>query len=138
MGQKISRTAEIIEHKGVQILLNDFTGLNGREIVDAIKENSRAMIDKTTPGRKDWLSVSVFTDCFFDDAALKALSRVREAMKPFFVAMAEVGMREVQKVGLDIAAKSSKTDIPYRFFDNVEEAKDWLVEMYTKHVSQKK
>lgn len=138
MGHRITRTAEIIEHKGVQILVNDFTGLTGREIADAIKENSRAMVSKTTPGRKDWLSVSIFIDCFLDDAALKALSRVREAMKPFFIAMAEVGMHEVQKVGLDIAAKSSKTDIPYQFFDNIDEAKDWLAEMYMKHMSQKK
>ena len=136
MRQKITRTAEIIEYKGVKILVNDFSGLSGQEIVDAIKENSRAMIFKTTLGKKEWLNLSIFTDCHFDEAALKALSRVRLRMKPFFVAMAEVGMSDVQKLGLDMAASTSKTDIPYRVFSDADEAKDWLATMYSKHVKQ--
>ena len=42
MGERLTSTAEIIEYRGVQVLFNDFSGLKGQEIADAIKHATRS------------------------------------------------------------------------------------------------
>jgi hypothetical protein len=44
MGEKLTNTPEIIEHKGVQILFDNLSGLKGQELADALKAVSTAMI----------------------------------------------------------------------------------------------
>ena len=134
MGEMITRNAEMIEHKGVQIVKLEFVGMSGQELADGIKLASRAMIPKLTPGKREWLNITIFTDCFFNETALKALSNGMEGMSTSFIAVAVVGMHNIQQIGLDIAASSSKTEFLHRFFEDVDEAKDWLVTMHSKHV----
>ncbi len=43
MGEKLTKTAEIIEHKGVQILLDNLSGLKGQELTDALKAVNTVM-----------------------------------------------------------------------------------------------
>jgi hypothetical protein len=136
MGDKLTKTGEIIEHKGVQILYNDFRGLKGQELADALKAISRAMISRIT-SRKDWLSVNDYTGCVFDEAATKALIRVHKGMTGFFLAIAEVGLRQIQKTSIQLIHSVAKSDIPLSFPDTVEEGKDWVAEIYRKHATNK-
>jgi hypothetical protein len=136
MGEKLTKTAEIIEHKGVQILLNDFRGLQGQELADALKAISRAMLPRIT-SRKDWLSVNDYTGCTFDEAATRALIRVHKGMTGFFLAIAEIGLRQIQKTSLELIHSVAQSDIPLSFPDTVEEGKDWVVEIYRQRAKKK-
>ncbi len=136
MGEKLTETAEILEHKGVEILFNDFRGLQGQQLADALKAVSRAMLSRIT-SRKDWLSVNDYTDCIFDEAATKALIRVHKGMTGFFLAIAEVGLRQIQKTSIELIHSVAQSDVPLNFPDSVEEGKDWVVEMYRQHAKNK-
>lgn len=136
MGEKLTKTAELIEHKGVQVLFNDFRGLQGQQLADALKDVSRAMLGRIA-SKKDWLSVNDYTGCVFDEAATKALIRVHKGMTGFFLAIAEVGLRQIQKTSVELIHSVAKSDIPLSFPDTVEEGKDWVVEIYRKHAKKK-
>lgn len=136
MGEKLTATAEIIDHKGVQILLNDFSSLKGQELADALKAISQVMAPKIA-NTKDWLSISLFTNCLFDEAATKVLIRVHKGMIDHFLAMAEVGLNPTQKKGLELVHSVAKSSVPLAFLDTLEEAKDWVIEVYRKNRSKK-
>jgi hypothetical protein len=137
MSEKLTKTAEMIEYKGVQILFNDFKGLQGQELADALKAVSRAMLPRIE-SRKDWLSVNDYTGCIFDEASTKALIRVHKGMTGFFLAIAEVGLRQIQKTSIELIHSVAKSDIPLSFPDTVEEGKDWVVEIFRQHSKHKK
>jgi hypothetical protein len=132
MRERLTSTAEIIEYKGVQILFNDFSGLKGQEISDAIRACNKVMISKMASGKRDWLSINLFTNCFFDEAAQKALVKVHKAMVGFFVAIADVGLSRIQTIAIEIAASLAGSGVPLKFLDTVDEAKDWVVEVHQK------
>lgn len=134
MGEKITATAEIVTHKGAKILINDFGGLKGQELADALKSVSQAMAPKLVT-KQDWLSISLFTDCQFDESATKVMIRVHKAMIDRFLAMAEVGLNPTQKKGLELVHSVAKSNVPLGFFDTVDEAKDWAVEVYKKKIT---
>jgi len=136
MGEKLTETAEIIEHKGVKILFNDFSGLQGQKLANALKEVSRAMIARIA-SRKDWLSVNDYSGCIFDEAATKALIRVHKGMTGFFMAIAEVGLRQIQKTSIMLMHSVAKSDIPISFPDTLEEGKDWVVEIHKQHAKKR-
>ena len=136
MDEKLTKTAEIIEYKGVQILFNDFKGLQGQGLADALKAVSRAMLPRIT-SRKDWLSVNDYTDCIFDEAATKALIRVHKGMTGFFLAIAEVGLRQIQKTSIELIHSVAQSNVPLSFPDSVEEGKDWVVEIHRQHAKSK-
>ncbi len=129
MGEKLTKTAELIDHNGVEILFNDFRGLQGQELADALKAVSRAMLPRITT-RKNWVSVNDYTNCIFDEAATKALIRVHKGMTGFFLAIAEVGLTQIQKTSIELMHSVAKSDVPLRFPATVEEGKDWVVEIY--------
>jgi hypothetical protein len=87
MGEKLTKTSEIIEHKGVQILLNDFSGLKGQEIGEAIKATSKAMIPKTA-NKRDWTCINIYRNCVFDAESQKTLMKIHKIMAGFFIAWA--------------------------------------------------
>jgi hypothetical protein len=136
MGEKLTKTAEIIEHKGVQILFNDFKGLQGQQLADALKEIARAMRPRIG-SRKDWLSVNDYTGCMFDEAATKALIRVQKGMTGFFLAIAEVGLSPIQRSSIELMHSLAKSDTPMSFPATVEEAKDWVVSVHREQTRKK-
>ncbi len=136
MGEKLTKTAEIIEHKGVQILFDNLSGLEGQELADALKAVSQAMISRIKH-KNDWVAVNLFTGCVFDEAATKVLIRVHKAMMPYFLAIAEVGLSPIQQSGIQLVHSVAKSNVPLRFLDSVEEAKDWVVSIHTDRTSTK-
>ncbi len=136
MGAKLTDTAEIIEHKGVQILFDNLSSLKRQELANALKAVSTAMISRT-PEKKDWVAVNLFTGCVLDEATTKILIRIRKAMVPFFLAIADVGLNPTQKASIELVHALAKSKVPLRYFDSVEEAKDWVVSVYTEQKSKK-
>jgi len=136
MGEKLTETAEIIEYKGVQILFNDFSGLRGQELADALRASTKAMIPKVASGKKDWLSVNLFANCFLDAAAQKTLKKVHKAMAGSFVAIADVGLSHIQSMAIELAASLAGSAVPLTFPDTVDEAKEWVVEIHKKTKKQ--
>jgi len=135
MGERLTKTAEIIEYEGVQILFNDFTGMKGREFADAFRANNKAMGPKMAM-KKDWLSVNVFSDCFVDEVATKAIIKVHKNMVGYFVAIADVGLSPMQAMAVKMADSFSGSTIPIKFADTVDEAKKWVVEIHKERMKQ--
>ncbi len=136
MGEKLTNTAEIIEHKGVQILFDNLTGLKRQELVNALKAVSKAMTSKT-PNKKDWVAVNVFTGCVLTEPVIKILIRIRSAMMPFFLAIADVGLNPTQKYSIELIHELAKSKVPLKYFDTVEEAKEWVVSVYMEQKDKK-
>jgi len=136
MGEKLTKTAEIIEHKGVQVLVDNLSGLKGQELADALKAVNTVMRPRAK-GKKDWVAINLFTDCFFDDAAVKILIQIRSEMRHTFLAIAEVGASPLQRTSLELINTVAKSQVPFRTFDNVEEAKDWVVSVYAEQKNKK-
>jgi hypothetical protein len=136
MGEKLTKTAEIIEHKGVQILLDNLSGLKGQELTDALKAVNTAMRPRTKD-KKDWVCVNIFTGCFLDETAVKMLIRIRTEMIRTFLAIAEVGVSPLQKSSLELINAVAKSEVPMRTFNGVEEAKDWVVSVYAEQTRKK-
>ncbi len=138
MGERLTDKAEIIEYKGVQILFNDFSGLKGQELADAIKSSSKAMIPKVASGKKDWVSINLYTNCLFDAASQKALTKVHKAMIGYFVAIADVGLSHIQSIAIELAASLAGSAVPITFPNTVDEAKEWVVQTHNKTKNQAK
>ena len=137
MGERLNKTGEIIEYEGAQILFNDFSGLKGQELADALKASTKVMLPKMASGKRDWLSVNVFNDCFFDEAATKIVMKVHKGTVGYFVAVADVGLSSIQSMAVKLADSLSGSKIPIKFADTVEEAKKWVVEVYKERMKQK-
>ena len=70
--------------------------------------------------------------CFFDEAAHKTLIKVHKAVVGFFVAIADVGLSNIQTLAIDLAASLAGSAVPLKFPGTVDEAKDWVVEVHQK------
>ncbi len=46
MEQEFGRKAKVIQHKGVEIFITDYSGLNGREMTETMKENAKIIVPK--------------------------------------------------------------------------------------------
>jgi hypothetical protein len=136
MGEKLTNTAEIIEHKGVQILVDNLSGLKGQELADALKAVNTVMRPRAKD-KKDWVCVNVFTDCFFDEATTKILIRIRSEMRHTFLAIAEVGASPLQRSSLELINAVAKSEVPLRTFNSLEEAKDWVVSVHAEQTRKK-
>ncbi len=136
MGEKLTDTAEIVEHKGVTILFDNLSGLKRQELANALKAVSMAMISKAA-NKKDWVAVNLFTGCVLDEATTKVLIQIRKAMVPLFLAIADVGLNPTQKSMIELIQALAKSKVPLRYFDGVEEAKDWVVSVYAEQKTEK-
>ncbi len=136
MEERLGRTAIIIHHKGVEIIVSDFTGLKGNELAEALKENTRAVAPKTK-NKKDWVIVNLFKDCLFDEGSIKYLSKIQKAMCGHFLASANVGLNDIQRMALDIPRALLHESLAVKHFDSEKEAFDWASE-YAKRPQDRK
>ncbi len=65
------------------------------------------------------------------------LIRIRTEMIRTFLAIAEVGVSPIQKSSLELINAVAKSEVPLRTFNNVEEAKDWVVSVYSEQTRKK-
>ncbi len=129
--QNVGKEAKAIQHKGVEILVTDFSGLKGQDLLQAMKENTKAIVPKII-GRRDCVMVILFQNCLLNQDAIDYVTKLRKAMDGTFVATAIVGLSAIQKAGLQISNTLQKTNVATEFFDNEREAVDWVVERHNK------
>jgi len=114
---------KLVQHKGKDIVLNDYSGLRGEDL--------RNMIDKMvdfnmTIQNPNYLLLVDFTDCSANAAVVQRFKSAAVQMKPIIDKTAVVGIRGVQQVLVNAVLKFAKIQISQ--FDTREKAKDWLVD----------
>lgn len=112
-----------IEHKGVEILLTDFTGVAGVWYIRAVKE---AVEFTKASGRTRLRVLYDVTGSKVYNGALPTLKQAAADTKHMVFKRAVIGITEVQMVFLRGIAAFTGEDI--RAFGTREEALDWLVE----------
>jgi len=65
------------------------------------------------------------TDAAFNSELTHALQKFTSENKPYVIAAAVVGITGLKEIILDAVAKFSRRN--FKIFDNLDEAKDWLV-----------
>jgi hypothetical protein len=111
-----------IEHKGVRILVYDFSGLEDVDEGLRVIAASRGRAGEQAPH-----SVRTLVDVKgsrFDARITRALQDLARENKPYVLASAVVGVSGLQRVIL--AAVSRVTRRKFATFDAVDAAKDWL------------
>jgi len=134
MEQKLGRTAKIVQHKGVEILISDYSGLKGQELIEAMKDNTKLFTPRVI-GRRDCVVVSLLKDCLLNEDSLQYTIKMQKAMDGAFIASALVGLNPIQKSAIEITGALKKLSFASKFFDSQEEAMDWIAEEYKKFKS---
>lgn len=111
-----------VEHRGAEILLYDFAGLDDVEEGLRVVQAARPRILGRPPGSVRTL-VNV-RDARFDTRIARALQDLARHNKPFVLASAVVGLAGLQRVILQAVMRA--TGRTFATFDDVEQAKDWL------------
>jgi hypothetical protein len=114
----------LIEHRGRQVLLLDYSGI--RDPAEALRyiEESKRIVEKHPPKSLRVLTDS--TDSHYDGTVVQALKELARHDEPFVFASAVVGVVGLKKVVLTGVNLFSKRKIV--MFDSRQEALDWLVE----------
>ena len=112
-----------INHRGVEILITDLSGVSGLGYVKAIRE---AVAFVQGCGRKDLLMLYDVTGTKVYDGALPALKHGALDTKYLVKKRAVIGITEVQMAFL--RAVSTFIDQEIRAFPSEQEALDWLAE----------
>ncbi len=137
MEEILGKTAKIIRHNGVEVIISDFTGLKGNELTEALKANTKAVAPRTNI-KRDWPTINIFRDCLFNEDSVKYLSKIQKAMYGHFIASANIGLSDIQKMALDIPRGLFRESFSVRHFDTEKEALDWVTQEYKKHSQVRK
>ena len=135
MERKLSGTVKIVQHKGVEIMVGDYTGLKGHELAERLKENTKA-IKPIARDKRDCVLVDLFNGCLLDEESAKYLVKVQKAMEGFFVAYAAVGISEVQASALKVNRALRNSSIATEFFGSDIEAMDWVAGEYKRFATR--
>jgi hypothetical protein len=118
---------ERIEHKGTEILYFDYRGLDDDEaVVKRIEENVQAILDHVAGGAGGLLRLTDIRGLFASDRTFQAFRGAAARLKPHFKASAIVGVSGGKKVLLELINRTTR--LGAKPFDDIEKAKDWLVE----------
>lgn len=131
MGQELGWTTKIVQHKGVEIFVVDLSGKTGRELTEAMKASAKAVIPKAI-GRRDCVIVYLFQNCLLTEDSVQYIIKMQQAMDGIFIASAVVGMTKIQQMCIDITRSLKKLSFVNEFFENQEEALDWVAEEHKK------
>jgi hypothetical protein len=121
---------EKIYHRGRTILYCDYRGLDDEAFIQRLWENAKAVEALAARGEQGLLRLSDLRDIYASPEIMEAISKAAVRTKKHFKAGAVLGIRGGKKVLLDLVNRS--TGLGARPFDDIEQAKDWLVEQALK------
>ena len=113
-----------IEHKGKQILLNDLRG--SRNVEENIAAFHEAQDTIVTQPPKSVLLLTDVSGAHYDSEAADHMKKFAVVVTPYVKASAGVGVSGIKRIIAQVMMKLSGRKI--ELFDDVEQAKDWLVE----------
>jgi len=114
---------KFIIHKWRQILLLDISHCSLDEVIKTIDE---AMGVVRSQPESSLLILTNVTGTGYDLRVIEKLKESADGNKPYVRASAVVGLDGLQKVVYNTVTLFSKRTIPA--FDDIEKAKDWLIE----------
>ncbi len=115
-------SVEWIEHKGKKILYIKYSGLSPDDMIALIHESSKIIQESTS---QEILTLTDMNDCFVNARFMEESQKVGAITLPLTKKAAILGITNLKKILL----KGYNTFVPKPRvpFDNIEEAKDWLV-----------
>jgi hypothetical protein len=122
------KRVKYIYHNGRQILFLDFSGCNAADFLVIIKE-AEQVIRAEPPDSV--LTLTNVTGAKYNLEVTKALKEFTIGNKPFVIAAAVVGLDVLKKVIYNSVMHVSGRNL--LAFDDIEKAKDWLVEESKRH-----
>ncbi len=111
-----------IEHRGVRILLIDFSGLQQTEEILREVEIAREVVAGQRPA--SLRTLTHVKDARYSPPVMEALKQLTVHNKPYVTAAAVVGMEGLHRVLFRAVVLFSRRNI--EAFDTLEEARDWL------------
>jgi hypothetical protein len=115
---------QFVQHKGKNILLEDFTKLSpGTEMIETIGV-ARKIIHSQPP--KSVLAVLDATDAHYDNDTIGAMREFVNANTPYMKAASVVGITGL--LGIALSAITQFSGRSFKTFKTREEAMDWLTE----------
>ncbi len=112
-----------IKHNGRRILVNQYTGLNIKDIPTAVEANKEAIIKRN---RKKLLVLVDITDAYANKEILELFKRTGAELNPYIHKSAIIGAVGVQKFFLRLVNTFSGMNT--KAFDEERAALDWLTE----------
>ena len=119
----IPKRIDFINHKGKEILYLNYTNLEEKEYEKALDDLVEFITDL---GKYDLLLLINVEGNFFRINQVKNTRKSGALLKPYLKKNAIIGISKFQKVFLK--AVKIFSDIELKHFENIEEAKNWLVE----------
>ncbi len=111
-----------IYHQGRQILFLDFTDCSVDEALGIIQEAGPIIREQH---ENSVLTLTDVTGARYNQEVTQAMKEFAKGNKPFVKAGAVVGLDGMKKIIYNVIAKVSGRNLST--FDNIEEAKEWLV-----------
>ncbi|GEM_PF-364514 len=130
LGERITDSAEWIEHKGRRIIYLDFRPFRGDELVQEIRKVGDAVARIGENGEPEQLRLIDVRGILASQRIMGAFKAAAAKMQPYRKATAAVGVERVQKYLVRAVQRFASIEI--QICDTVEEAKDWLVEQADK------
>ncbi len=130
MADETKQRWEWITHKGQRILYLDYRGLKGDDAANQVREFGDLIVSLGRQGFRKQLRLVDVRGSVMNQAAMDAFKSVGVKINPYSQATAIVGIRGVQKVLVSIY--NQITGRGTKPFDDVEKAKDWLVDQAVK------
>ena len=116
------KRVKLIEHKGKTIIYLDLSGLQGDVIVSIVQRFEQLVMESDDPlALTNLINARVYGD------ALAEIKRVAKAVRPHLNKRAVVGITGVKSIlykSVNLLARG----VPTKTFDNIEDAKEYLVE----------
>lgn len=119
----VTQRTRFIDHQGHPILLLDYSGIQEKEEALRAIAASRRIIGHQA--RDSLLTLTYVEGARYDSDVVQALKELTAHNKPYVRAAAVAGMSTVMRVIYRAVTTFSKREI--RAFEDLEEAKDWLV-----------
>jgi hypothetical protein len=113
-----------IEHRGKRILLLDYSGVADPE--EALREIAKSKAFIATQPPNSLLTLTHVRDARYNREIVTAMKGLAAHNKPFVRAGAVVGLAPLHRIVYQAVMKFSGRNLPA--FDDMEEARDWLVE----------
>jgi hypothetical protein len=122
MDEIIEKRVKWIEYKGKEILRDDYTNLQGEELVHAIEVLTNHLMES---GKKEVLLLIDLNNSYTNKEVVNAFTEAGKRVRPIVEKTAVLGITGVKKVLLNVVNKLSSIDA--NPFSTEEEAKEWLI-----------
>ncbi len=122
MDDIIEKRTKWIDYKGKEILLDDYTNLQGEELVETIEVLTNHLMNS---GKKEILLLIDLNNSYTNKEVVNAFTEAGKRVRPVVKRTAVLGITGVKKILLNVVNKLSSIDA--NPFSTEEDAKDWLI-----------